>query len=522
MKLAHVRRHGPFIVVFVLLGLLYFSTIRPGHDWGGDFSVYIAQARQFATGIPYSFVATEESARAHGPGIYPPLTGLVLAPVYAIRGLDYVALKAVLVAFLWLSLPLYYFVFVHRGLPPLAAAWAIAVFGLSSIVLELKDWVVSDSLALFVSGGALLFIETAYRKGWDSSRPVLASAGTVALLFLSYLTRATALCLVLAFVIFEFLRARRIRLYGALTIAAFAVAFVVYGTLIFDPGQQYGSQFQFRPRAYLGNALYYIRAPGAFWGGAPAFVRYLLAAGVLVLSGFAYARRSIRPGVAELYVLIFAALLIAYSSGRGVRYALPILPLVLMYAAEGLLRLLGSRAAVVCAAAVLVMSVFNLRTLEAGVVRVGVAQASFAEVCGFLRNRTPADAVILSWNPRVLALYTDKRSALHPLTDDPHTFDARTPSGGRTFLVVYEGQPQRQRVETVLERSGLRWALVFRNSDFRVYERRPPDFNENRAVPQRDTSPTRRFPADGRPAPKADRPTVRRPASAGGVVRQTL
>src|SRR3712207_6697160 len=123
------RRHAVFLAVFVLLALLYFSTIRPGHDWGGDFSVYLAEARNLARGMPYThstYVPPAESAPTP-PAVSPPLTALVLAPVYAIRGLDYIALKAELIIFLCLSLAVYYLLAIRRGLPPLASAVVTAI-----------------------------------------------------------------------------------------------------------------------------------------------------------------------------------------------------------------------------------------------------------------------------------------------------------------------------------------------------------------------------------------------------------
>jgi len=39
----------------ILVAVLFFIfTIRPGHHWGGDFSLYIAHAINVATGQPYA------------------------------------------------------------------------------------------------------------------------------------------------------------------------------------------------------------------------------------------------------------------------------------------------------------------------------------------------------------------------------------------------------------------------------------------------------------------------------------
>src|SRR6267378_259209 len=104
------RRHSAFLFVFLLLGIIFFGTVQDGHDWGGDFSIYILQARNFTEHRAFdqnSYVPTVESMVNH-PAIYPPLPSLILAPVYAAAGLNYRAFKYTLIAFLWLSLPFYY------------------------------------------------------------------------------------------------------------------------------------------------------------------------------------------------------------------------------------------------------------------------------------------------------------------------------------------------------------------------------------------------------------------------------
>jgi hypothetical protein len=472
------RRHAAFLIVLLLLGSLYFSTIRPGHDWGGDFSVYVSEARNLVMGVPFartSYVPTEESARSH-PAVYPPLTALVLAPIYAVCGQNYEAFKAVLVTFLCLSLLVYYALAIRRGLPPAAASLVIAVFGISSIVLSLKDSVGSDLLFLFLAGATLLFQEVAYQRHWTESRPVVSGTTMALLLFLCYLCRANGLALMVGFVLYEFLWRRRIRSFGVITVAIVVVAMVTYTQYIYDAGRHYSNQFPFNARIYIDNAAYYLRAPAALWSNAPAVLRYPLTAMLVLLAVLGYLRRLRAPGVIEFYVFVSVAILIAYTAAAGVRYAFALLPLVLMYAAEVIVPHLRTRpaAAVGCAAIVLFASGLNLRALETGVIAEGVARPAFTDLCDFLRHSTPADATILSWNPRVFALYTGRTSKLTPNTSDPEVLKTAAPSGTPAVLVVYARQEDRERVDHVLSLSGTAWRLIFSNEDFRAYERTPP------------------------------------------------
>src|SRR5437763_4789983 len=327
------RRHWVFLLMFLLMGIIFFGTVRDGHDWGGDFSIYILQARNFAEHRAFdqnSYVLTADSVDHH-PAVYPPLSSLILAPVYATAGLNYRAFKYTLIAFLWLSLPLYYALACRRGLHPLAAATILLTFGLSSLVLSVKEMIASDSVFLFIAGATLLFLDVVYQRGWDERHPLPAGVMTAILLMLCYLSRVTGLALIGAFAIHEFWRARRPRSYGLTAIVLTGAAVLVYFRIAARANQQYNTQFPFQPRAYLDHALYYLRTPAALWADAPSVVRYTLALTTLGLSIVGVIRQLRKPTVAELYVVFWIAVLIVYQS-ENMRYIMPLMPFLLIYA----------------------------------------------------------------------------------------------------------------------------------------------------------------------------------------------
>ena len=477
LQFAH--RHWAFLVVFLLLGAVFFGTVRDGHDWGGDFSIYILQARNFAEHKAFdqnSFVPTAESVQNH-PAVYPPLPSLVLAPIYATAGLNYRAFKYTLILFLWLSLPLYYVLACRRGLEPLAAAAILLIFGFSSLVLSVKEMIGSDSVFLFISGATLLFLDLVYQRGWDERHALPAGVMTALLLMLCYLSRVTGLAIIGAFAINEFWRARRLRLFGMIAILLTAAGMIVYTRMASHAAQQYNSQFPFQPRAYVDHALFYLRTPAALWADAPALLRYTLATATLGLSLVGAMQQFRQPTVAELYVALWIAVLVVYSS-ENMRYVMPLIPFFSIYSVLGLVYVLSqlrlpdrSRRLVlaVCGIVAVSSTAFNLRAIETGVIGEGVAQKSFVEVCSFLRQQTPADALILSWNPRVFALYTDKASALYPQTGSPGDFEARIPHRSPVFLVYYNRDLDQQKLTPYLRDAGSRLHLVFENGDFRVY-----------------------------------------------------
>ena len=170
-------------------------------------------------------------------------------------------------------------------------------------------------------------------------------------------------------------------------------------------------------------------------------------------------------------------MLIVYIS-ENMRYVMPLIPFLLIYAVLELVYLVSqlrlpdrSRRVILAACGVVAVSAtaFNLRAIDTSGISEGISQRSFAEVCSFLRQQTPADALILSWNPRVFALYTDKASALYPQTGDPGDFEAHTSHRGPAYLVYYDRELDRQKLTPYLRQAGPRLHLVFDNGDFRVY-----------------------------------------------------
>jgi len=473
------RRHWAFLLVFLLLGTIYFGTVRDGHDWGGDFSIYLLQARNFAEHRAFdqnSYVPTVESMNHH-PAVYPPLPSLILAPVYAVAGLNYRAFKYTLILFLWFSLPLYYAIACRRGLNPLAAASIMLIFGLSPLVLAIKEMVGSDSVFLFVAGATLLFLDLLYQRQWDQRHSLPAAVMTAILLMLCYLSRITGLAIIGAFTIHEFWRARRPRLFGVTAILLTAVGMIVYTRIASQVSHQYNSQFPFQPRAYVDHAIFYLRTPAALWADAPDAVRYTLAMATLGLLLVGVIRQFRQPTVADLYVVLWMAVLVVYFSGN-MRYVMPLIPFFLIYATLGLMYVLiqlplpdrlPELVLAACGLVAVSATAFNLKAIETGAIAEGISQTSFVEVCSFLRQQTPADALILSWNPRVFALYTDKASALYPQTEHPGDFESQIPRRGPVFLVYYNRDLDRQKLTPYLRQAGSRLRLVFENMDFRVY-----------------------------------------------------
>ena len=108
-------------VFVVFLYTFLAAELSPGmHSEGTDWAMYVMHARNIVKGLPYTqtgYVFQPESTTEVGANSYPSGYPLLLAPFYAVFGLNIGLFKLLNVAFLVLSLwPVY--LYARRTLPP--------------------------------------------------------------------------------------------------------------------------------------------------------------------------------------------------------------------------------------------------------------------------------------------------------------------------------------------------------------------------------------------------------------------
>ncbi len=96
-KIHPMRRMLLIIIITLSLGI-GASTLTRGHQWGDDFAWYIVQAKSILDGSTNEFMQQSaftngESTTHLGPLAYPWGYPLILAPVYATKGISPLALK---------------------------------------------------------------------------------------------------------------------------------------------------------------------------------------------------------------------------------------------------------------------------------------------------------------------------------------------------------------------------------------------------------------------------------------------
>ena len=418
----HAERWLP-AAALAALALLYLALFRPGLSvmGGGDFALYLAHAQALVQGRPYAdtgFVFNPANA-IMSPAAYPPGLPLLLAPVVAGFGLAAVPIKllmlAALLAMLW---------GLHRlAEPALGPRWSavlVLAAGLSPAILMRRDAVGSD--IVFAAWCTLALLGA-------RGRPALLGIGVA----MALLTRSIGVVLAVALALDLLFRPGPMRRRLAPALLA-GVAVAVVGTLwLRVDNATYAGYFD---RLSAGGLLHHLASAGQAYGfavvelfglsfGRLANMPVLLGLlGLVAWGGWRQLRRG--PDAVVLFVLLYGAALIAYPVHmEPTRYALPILPLLLMLALEPLRRL--PPVAVLAGLAVLYLPFYRQHDARAQA-PITADSPEFQALLAELRENPPGTRLIAR-NPRLFGLYAGLPSHTWP--------EILTPEGWRTTLLTF-------------------------------------------------------------------------------------
>jgi len=406
--------------VIALVGLFYAATLQPGFPWGDDFAMYLLHAKNIATGRPYAVTGYlyNPSRPEVGPPSYPPLYPLLLAPLIAVADLDSKAIKAEAALFFLAALWVIYKCMLHRVPAPYAAA-AVGVIGFSPYLWNLKDHPVSDVPFLFLLFLTLTRVLDADRKGWRTLGPSLLVG---VLFYICFACRAAGIVLFPSLFIWEVLRSRQWPRRGVWISLIVGSAGVVLQVLLIRGEASYADQVHFTAAVMVRHLAEYA------WSLRNEFLAMPNLAGSLFLSlwillGLAGYVVAVRRGVTvlEVFAPAYLILIALWTSDQDLRFLLPVIPLGLLYACTAIMwfRDFGprfSRSLVFTLATFVAFSYLNqFARASYGPNPSGTNDAGFLNVCQFVREKTPRDAVLLFSKPRLLALLTGRKSAVYPL-----------------------------------------------------------------------------------------------------------
>ena len=498
--------------VWIIVCAVAWGVRWPAMHPGGDNAGYLSLAAALAFEGHYAETWTPGSP-PHAK--YPPVYPAVLAAMMLAGAESWDAFKAASALSVGLAAA-FAFLWARRS-EGFAVAIAVALaFGLSPSALDASRWIWSDTLFAALTFSALWALTPPRLVRTDSASPSEAShpgnlsawwlAGGLALVGLAYFTRSAGLPLVVTAAICIAL-ARRWR-----ALAAFALCFLPFAALwgSRSGGQAYGSEFwlidMYDPglgtfgaaeflqrvaanvRTYVTSIVPYGLAA---WRGTWAVVGGVALAALAVGGWVRRLRRSVGP--AEVFMPLYAALLFAWPHiGAAARYALPLLPVLLLYAAEALRSLAGRLrvppAAAVAAGglAVAVPAVWSasgtmIATVEEApacrfapgpVACAGRAVAASALLGAWAAQHLPDDAVVMARKPRIFHLFSGLPSVPPPFYRDDDGFFAFSADLGVRHVVLDLGfRDNRNYLLPTIERNPDRFCIrqaVETEPDFHV------------------------------------------------------
>jgi hypothetical protein len=487
--MSQTSRHQPIsivvlLAVLVVQSLLVAHVATPGAHPGGDNAAYVALADALAQGDGY-VEAWEPGSPAHTK--YPPVFAAILSLFVLLGSTTWVELKvvsaisAVLAAvgtWLWAQ---------KRISEGLAAAAAVAT-GLSYTVLYHSRWILSDVLFVALTMLALWLLQPPRDPDDGRASPVHSPKNVpwpmfgAAVLFvgLAYFTRSAGLPLVLA--LFAALAIGKA--WGRLGMAAAAIGIPAllwslrsgsgegsYADFLlvdpYDPAlgridasgmiSRMGSNMEGYLVEYMPTA---IGGPGApAWLGLIVLVMTLL--GLVGWARAIWPTRGWRPGVTELFLPLYAGIVLVWPEvWSGDRFALPLVPLLIVYAVEALRwgsRSLGEGRS---RQAAFVGSLALLAGLIGGALPAMNSLAADADTCADLiiqenawtcsgagtlelvaaarwtGNFLPEDAVVLSRKPRIFHVESGVPSRTYPFLDDPRALFDEAEKIGARYVVL--------------------------------------------------------------------------------------
>jgi hypothetical protein len=471
------------VALIIVLGGIHLATLRDGQEWGDDFSLYVAHARNLALGRSYADTGYVYNPANPGlsPRTYPPIFPLLLVPVYLLFGVNLLAMK-VFVVLLFVALLGVLAFLLPKRLPLPYVLGCLTLFALNPYVWQHKDRLLSETPFMLFAYLALVLSERTQNEP-GRLRAVIWGLLTGTAAYLAFGTRTIGVVLVPSILLCSFPhRAWERRL---AIVATFFAGVAVQKCLLVVEGS-YLDQLVFDPALFARIVLSLVRALGYFLeNGYSNAARLILFACLLAPVCWALlARLRGRWTACELFAGFNCLVLMFWPAAEYERrFLLPILPLFFLWAAEGLHRLastslgrLEKPAAAVLSLSVLLSYAGWYSRMELGPIRNGVRSPEAVALFDWVHRQTDGRDLFLFPKPRAFALYTGRRALAHHAADDPQRLWHTLHKHGVTHVVVYHASPfpifqkSGRLVETLIAQEPAGFDKVYENAGFRIYQ----------------------------------------------------
>ena len=472
-------------VLIILIALFYFFNVKDGHDWGGDFSMYIMNAKNIVQFEPYSqtgYIYNEDLA-IYGPPAYPPVFPLMLSPFVALWGVNLKLLKLIgifcFVGFL--------FFFSKEIIPEELSLYSkvllIIVIGFYPFYFLLSESILSDFPFLFFSFIALNLINSLSHLQTNKFKSLFDFSLVGIFIYLAYGTRSIGIVLIPVVVIYVLLKTRKFPL-GLLISVIFPILLIIIQNLIIP---QTGKYFDQIPNSFFDtlstifeSTIYYI----SLFIGIFQFNNFYLQGLVFIIlsEGFVIGLiMHLKRGFSsyDLFFIFYIAILLVWPSYQFLRFLVPVIPLYFLFIIEGfdfIVKKVNNSVIKIILPLIFLgfISINYIQTYMNIFPRPisAIERAETQELFQFIKSKTNEEDVILFFKPRVLALFTNRKSLAMKFPDPNGDALGKMNGFGVDYVILnknhsIEYQPE---LKHFINNHPLNFNLLFENYEFNIYK----------------------------------------------------
>ncbi|MBN2070472.1 MAG: hypothetical protein JW814_03355 [Candidatus Krumholzibacteriota bacterium] len=475
--------------LIIVTGIFYTATIRDGHDWGGDFSMYIHHAMNIAGGRDYNDTGyiQNPSLRLFAPETYPPVYPAMLAPFCVSGRIDLRAMKMLNIAVFLLFLAVLY-LFFNRRLSFASSAVLVALIAFNRYFWEFKDNVLTEIPFLFFTYLALLLVSSRGRFSRSAGKMVPLALLTGLVCYLAYGTRSIGIVLIPSLLILNLVNGRKITVSSVISIVFF-FTLMVFQAHIFHSDSSYFRQMSFDLAALTANAARYARSFGELWvngysdlSASIISLVFLLAAvaGFIMNLFFTEAGRDMegRPRhdrwTIEIFLFLYLCPILIFPGYGGSRYMMPLIPIYIFYALSAfrvLLRITGrERTGVMLIATVLLITYSGaFSKADFGPIEEGPYCRASVELFDFIRGETDTGDIFIIGKPRVLSLYTGRTATVYHDMESIEELLALASEVKAGYLIKGPFERDSDILLPIINSGGQNLKRVYINEDFEVF-----------------------------------------------------
>jgi len=425
-------------LIFIASAALVFFSLQNGQSWGGDFALYMRQAKSLLEGSIHECLASNAWSMANSdyklsPDLYPWGFPLMLVPIYYFFGMDLFAIKLLEIVFFYLSL-LVISLLLRNKLDRASRLLVVSVFAFNPFLIKFTNHILSDLPGLFFCLFSIFLMErTVIEKKYFINRSVtLIIIGFS--IWIAQLIRPNYGLLLPTLLLAQIVEMKisRQNFSGylienksvVLPYAVFVILTLIGGKVL-PKGGSYGFYAEFISHINLdyltGNIYYTAMLPAKFFAEGHTVQR-----GLYFLT-LPFAIKGVRLIWKKdyIYVAFFAMTAVFFAlwpGHQGLRYIFPLLPFYMYFLMKGLKDLAGRKK---------VSNIDLPRTCFYFLVAFFLIQTSFSayknmrygrqtaegpftpeseEMFKFIKENTGREEVMVFFKPRVMGLLTDRNA----------------------------------------------------------------------------------------------------------------